>query len=298
LVISIPTRPFPGASGRRSADDVSFVLHEKSRNYHWEGAQSLSIKWMPSGEAMYRVGRGRFRVDPTAYLVVNDRQPYSIEIEAPAPVESFCVFFASSMGEDALNCHRMTHGSLLDDPCRHSEPLFYERLYAHDAAVTPLLHSLRSGCRSRTSDPCAIEEQLHQLLEALLSVHHGVQRDVERLPAVRAATRQELYRRLCQARDYMDACLAEPLSLGDVAGVALLSPHHFLRLFKELYGTTPYQYLLQRRVERARRLLLETDRSVTEISAAVGFCSLGHFSSTFRQRYGSSPAQVRREPRF
>lgn len=298
MVISIPTRPLAGSSGSYSADDLSFLLHEKSRSYHWAGAQSLSIKWMPSGEATYRVGRGRFRVDSSVYLLVNNQQPYSIEIEAPAPVESFCVFFAPSMAEDVLRSLRLTHDRLLDDPCCRTEPVFFERLYPQDTAVSPLLFSLKDECRGGPPEPGRVEEHLHQLLEALVCVHQGVQREVELLAAVRAATRQELYRRLCHARDYLDACLEEPLTLADAASVALLSPHHFLRLFKELYGTTPHQYLLQRRLERARHLLLETDRTVTEISVAVGFCSLGHFSSTFRQRYGTSPAQLRREARF
>ena len=113
------------------------------------------------------------------------------------------------------------------------------------------------------------------------------------MPAVREATRVELYRRVHVARDYMHACLHESLSLDDIAGVAALSPHHFLRTFKAVFGHTPHQYLTQKRLERAQFLLSKTDLPVTDICMDVGFESLGSFSTLFRKRIGLSPRQYR-----
>src|SRR5205823_14407191 len=69
---------------------------------------------------------------------------------------------------------------------------------------------------------------------------------------------------------------------------------HFLRLFKAAFHETPLRYLRRRRLERARRLLTQTDLPVTDICLRVGFESLGSFSTLFRRFAGASPREFRR----
>jgi AraC-like DNA-binding protein len=141
------------------------------------------------------------------------------------------------------------------------------------------------------------DEQMHHLASRLLEVNRQSRREAEGLPAARASTRAELYRRLHRARDYMEASLDAPLRLHQVASAAAMAPHHFLRAFKQTFGATPHQYLTARRMARAQQLLAVTEMPVTEIGLEVGFSSLGSFSWLFRQRTGASPEQFRRAHR-
>ena len=75
---------------------------------------------------------------------------------------------------------------------------------------------------------------------------------------------------------------------------AWVSPSYFRRSFKAAFGETPHQYLTSRRLERAKALLRAGDLSVTEVCHAVGFSSLGSFSSQFRRVVGESPSAYRR----
>ncbi|MFN8630727.1 MAG: helix-turn-helix transcriptional regulator [Chloroflexota bacterium] len=104
---------------------------------------------------------------------------------------------------------------------------------------------------------------------------------------------EDLNRRLLRARDAMDRAYAEPLDVRAVAAVAFVSPAHFSRCFRDVFGESPHHYLQRRRVERSMFLLRETDRSVTDICFDVGFTSLGTFSRTFRDIVGESPSQYR-----
>jgi AraC-like DNA-binding protein len=104
---------------------------------------------------------------------------------------------------------------------------------------------------------------------------------------------EDLNRRLLRARDSMDRAYAEPLDVRAVAAVAYISPAHFSRSFRAVFGETPHRYLQRRRVERSMFLLRETDRSVTEICFDVGFTSLGTFSRTFRAIVGETPSGYR-----
>jgi AraC-like DNA-binding protein len=109
--------------------------------------------------------------------------------------------------------------------------------------------------------------------------------------------RDGLERHLLRARDLIDARYAEPLDVPALAQRAHASPAHFSRRFKQTFGETPHQYLLTRRIERAKHLLRETDRSVTEISLDVGFQSLGSFSAKFKEIVGGNPTEYRRKMR-
>ena len=92
-----------------------------------------------------------------------------------------------------------------------------------------------------------------------------------------------------RARDFMDREFASAICVEDIARRALMSAAHFSRLFRAAYGETPYTYLMTRRVERAKALLRAGEMSVTDVCMAVGFSSLGTFSTRFTQIVGESP---------
>ena len=104
---------------------------------------------------------------------------------------------------------------------------------------------------------------------------------------------EELNRRLLRARDAMDRAYAGPLDVRAVAAVAHISPAHFSRCFRAVFGESPHRYLQRRRVERSMFLLRESDRTVTDICFDVGFGSVGTFSRTFREIVGQSPSAYR-----
>jgi AraC-like DNA-binding protein len=99
---------------------------------------------------------------------------------------------------------------------------------------------------------------------------------------------------LRRARDLADREYAAPLDLDRMAAAAGLSKYHFLRVFRATYGVTPAEYVSRRRIERAQDLLRATNLTVTEVCHAVGFTSLGSFSSRFRSVVGESPSDFQR----
>ncbi len=282
-----------------SQGDPSFILHGNSRHYYWEGTGLLSIKTFFSGQALYYTGRGYYAVNDESYLLLNHGQLYSIAIDSPTTVESFCIFFGYEFVEEVYRSLITPTERLIDMPETAGEPPihFFERTYPHDDLLSPFLFYLRDVLVSRKQEQGWLMEQFHELLKRLLSVHINVYKQVEALPAVRSTTREELYRRLYLAKDYAYALFDTPITLEDMAHVACLSPNHFLRMFKQVFHQTPYQYIINRRLEYAQKLLLQTDRSITDICFAVGFESLGSFSWLFRRRIGISPTSYRLQKR-
>jgi AraC-like DNA-binding protein len=97
---------------------------------------------------------------------------------------------------------------------------------------------------------------------------------------------------LRQSRDLIDRDYAQPLDVPAMARAALMSPAHFSRKFRVAYGETPYNYLMTRRMERAKAFLRQ-GMSVTDACIAVGCTSLGSFSSRFTEVVGETPSRYR-----
>jgi AraC-like DNA-binding protein len=101
--------------------------------------------------------------------------------------------------------------------------------------------------------------------------------------------RQYLYRRVVRAKLYIDENFAKRIDLSAVSDEACFSKFHFTRLFKEIYGRTPHQYLTQVRVERAK-LILAAGETVAKACFDVGFDSISSFTGLFKRRVGMTPA--------
>ena len=98
-----------------------------------------------------------------------------------------------------------------------------------------------------------------------------------------------LYKRIVQAKLFIDAHYAEAMDLDSISDEAYFSKFHFIRLFKQTYGKTPHQYLISVRIRQAF-LLLQSGTSVSETCFAVGFESLSSFSGLFKRSTGISPS--------
>jgi AraC family transcriptional regulator len=100
-------------------------------------------------------------------------------------------------------------------------------------------------------------------------------------------------RQLLQVLEYINEHLDRDIKLVDLAQLLGMSQFHFSHLFKQSLGIAPYQYLLQQRIERAKQLLKQTERSIMEIALECGFNSHSHLSKQFRQLTGMTPKAYR-----
>lgn len=118
-------------------------------------------------------------------------------------------------------------------------------------------------------------------------------RRTETSPPARHARERLPSHTLRRLRDFVEASLAADLDVQALAEVAGMSPAHFARAFAATAGRTPFEYVMTRRLERARQLLERTDRSALAIALEVGFKTPSHFAARFRREYGVTPRQVR-----
>ncbi|MEO1593389.1 MAG: AraC family transcriptional regulator [Cyanobacteria bacterium J06632_22] len=158
----------------------------------------------------------------------------------------------------------------------------------HDPQIEAIATMLLAELQGESFGSHLYIESLANVLAVHLLRHHTTTQPD--LPTYEGGLPQ---RQLLQVLDYIDAHLGNEITLADLAQLVGMSQFHFGRLFKQSLGLSPYQYLLQQRVERAKQLLKQTDNPVAEIALECGFNSHSHLGRKFRQLTGITPKAYR-----
>ena len=131
---------------------------------------------------------------------------------------------------------------------------------------------------------------------SLVTASHILQAEIERCSGSNGSTRGGLAAwQILRVRAYIDANLHRTIHIRDLSVVARRSPAHFSRKFKLAIGESPHAYLVRKRLERACHLMITSAASLSEIALSVGFSDQAHLCRLFRQAFGQSPANWRRE---
>lgn len=163
-------------------------------------------------------------------------------------------------------------------------------------AVDPLLEQLALAVLEAMRDERAERSGLYvdslaQMIAVRLLCGHAVGRGASSPPI----EREFAVLRFRRVVDYIEAALGSELGLDTLAEQAGMNPFYIARAFRRQFGEAPRQYMLRRRVERAKRLLIETDLPLVDVALGTGFSSQSHLSSVFRRRVGGSawrPARI------
>ncbi len=283
-----------GRSDEFRVGDCSMAVFGATTGHRWEGLSPLTIKFYGKGEGLYETHDGLHRLN-SGYLILNEGCQYRVVLDSEVPVHPYALFLAPQFAERVAAAMAETADRNLDNP--FPEPVssrrFFERIGRGDNLHRRLILFANEFDHWRT-DPLWLSEQFHDIASAMIAQCGDTWREVNAIVASRPETREEIYRRLWKARDWAHAMLDQEVTLGDMADIACMSESYFLRTFKVNFKQTPHQFVIDLRLERARSLLKETTKSVTEITEAIGFQSLGSFSWMFKKRHGVSPDAYRR----
>jgi AraC family transcriptional regulator len=172
-----------------------------------------------------------------------------------------------------------------DDPARVE---IRQRLVFQD----PLLTQIGLALQHELCAPTVAGKLYAETAAQMLAVHllrHYAQIDHPRKEETPRLTQQQVNR----VREYVQHHLDQDLSLAELAQQSGFSPFHFARLFRQMTGESPHQYVVNRRLETAQRLLKETDLPLSQIALMTGFSSQSHFTRTLTRHLGQPPRQYR-----
>ncbi len=282
-----------------SFNTSNVIINASSKNIYYpvNSGSPLTVKHVFKGEEYYINHYCKYRVKIDSFIIFNDQQKYGSYIDSEEVTESFSVFFNPNYVRDVLSSLITSDDMILKNPFypkRSTQQVnFIEKLYNRDNYIVPILEKLRTAIINKNYSESYFNEQLYFLLEGLIFINRKLYNEIEKVIAAKKSTRLEVYRRLCIAKDYIESCYNEKITLASMAKAASMCQHHLLREFRKFYKITPYQYLMEARLLNAKKLLMQRSKSVSEISTQAGFEYLSSFSEAFNRRFGLSPTAFR-----
>ena len=273
------------------------IVNAKANNIAYPAhSTSLSIKCAFGGQEIYKGKNFLYAVNDENFLVLNKGTIYNSFIASNPLVESFTIHFADCFLELFRQSRVISHETSLDNPADKTthDIQFMERLYRKDFAITPLILRVRQLVNLTEDNNIEIEEKLCEILELLIKNEISTRKEIQLIDVVKQSTKVEIYSRLYRAKDFIDSCFLEKLSLQDIASIACMNQFYFLRQFKKVFHRTPVQYLQENRLKKARQLLTYSEMSIKEVCWEVGYTDLAAFSKLFKIKSKCSPSNFRK----
>lgn len=248
----------------------------------WEEIQGLSLGIVAQGRKAVTDNGKRYVYDQFNYLVISSHLQFQSEVLEASPHEP-CLCLVLQIEPATV---RKVSTEMLERSSVASEPTAGRpetcSVSALDdellSAVLRFLRALTDDVDRRVLAPLYLQETVYRVLQ---------REQFARM--LHFAARQDAGNPVAAALTYIRAHLSEPLTVAILAEQVNLSPSAFTRTFRDITGSSPYHFVKQMRLDRARELLIERRHSVADVSATVGYTSTSHFIKEFRGRFGTTP---------
>jgi AraC family transcriptional regulator len=256
----------------------------------------LSLHAVFNGNESYTIGRRKVTVFPGNFLILNNGTSYDRAIYSDTLANTFAIYFSPKFLLDFQYGYSLPDRNLLDEPMAKSletPTTFLETIYPCKGDIKyNLLHLIDHF--NENADEFLLDDYIYH---ALLLFHRLYYKEVlyksSCLDALNAATRNELFKRLTLAKDFMLSNYSQDISLDDISQQSCLSSTHLFRTFKQIYNCTPHQYLIQIRLDNAKHMLKSTNYTLNEIVSLVGFTCPSTFIKLFKNKFQFTPGTYR-----
>ena len=251
----------------------------------WEEIQSLSLCIVAQGRKAVTVDGQSFLYDPFHYLVLASHLHFQAEVLEASIGRPFLSFvlqidpvLVRQVSSDMLE-RRTTAFRSREAGAQVVQPACVSALDSDLLGVVlRFLRAVHTATDRRVLAPLYLQELVYRVLQ---------REQYARLLALAAA--ESASNPVSAVLEYVRGHLSEPLTVADMADLVNLSPSAFAHLFRDVTGRSPYQFVKEMRLDRARELLVDGDLTVARISKDVGYASVSHFISEFRGRFGVTP---------
>lgn len=250
----------------------------------------LSAKFVVEGVEHYTVNGQRFTINSGEYVLGNLTSEGRVLIESKKQVKGICLDISERIIDEVTEVYEegfpklrqyLTTDEFLVNKYRSSNTsmgLVFEHWAKHFEQL-PQMHLGSQNELFFTAAECIVRDQLE--------LHH----QYYRLPSAKMTTKADLLRRLLESKNYITEHFAEKLVVEELARYCGISEFHYLRVFKQAFLLSPYQFVIQVRLEHSLKLLRRSI-PVGEVALTCGFADIQSFSKVFKSHFGVAPSKI------
>lgn len=284
------TAPFhsPHDFARLPANTNLCVIHELRSQQSLGGWWPTCLRTMLQGKVFARSGRLLAEVDDQSFAVTEPGAGPEFEVTLGEPSFLVTLVPAASLLRQLI------------DPAERQEaeyPVLFAARYDRESRPYWLLRQLATECfvnEAESIDDGGITERV---LAGVRSAQESFEPFIERCPGRRLHHRRELFARLQRVRSLMESNFQGDIDIDHMGAIASLSPTHFIRVYKQVFGETPHRALARSKLDQAARLLARSSRTITEIGRMLGFENRSAFARWYRKETGESASEARERMR-
>ncbi|MEI9909354.1 MAG: helix-turn-helix transcriptional regulator [Bacteroidota bacterium] len=257
--------------------------------------RSFSLKYVIDRCIYYKTGNKEHAVNAGNFLLAC-QQPYvNAYFGSKEKVKSICIDICPATVAEAFTVLTAQNSHDLDNYLAgyFKTPEFFEAVCpVNTATFGNKLNELVTAIKQGQANDHIDKEWFLDLVEKIIFHEYGNYLSLNGIRSVKLETRKEILRRLKAAKQYMDD---EYLHIDEISQAAIagnMSEFHFFRSFKQAFGNTPYQYLLNKRLELAKELIVTGNMTITDIAIHCNFPDVFTFSKAFKRRFAVAPSHI------
>jgi AraC family transcriptional regulator len=265
---------------------IKFVLKGAERYYDSEGAQYL----VKEGEFLL----GSFEQHSGACVV-----------ESSSYVEGICLYIKPELLNEVYSLLVNKEGNDPEAfPHTHlTYPGFFNNIFT--SRHTPLDARLKEIAAwfynyESMMPENMFDEYMAGVCEKIVELQFGVHKSLARLDFLKNTTRKEIMKRLLLAKSYIEDNYLNNPTLDEIAAYAGISKYHFLRNFKLAYRQSPFEFIQDKRLQHAKRVIEKRERDLKDIASLCSFSDLAAFSKSFKRKFGVPPSAIQKmaQPKY
>lgn len=251
----------------------------------------LGVKYVASGEEIYYANGKKYIVKEGEYIIGNDFTSSIVNINKKEPVQGLCIDISSQIISEVAQYHDLNGSDLKEFLL--SDQFFVNKYNAKNTSLGYTLKEINKKIISgKISNDLQENELFYSLAESIINDQRFVFDHLNKMDFKKIVTNEEVFRSVLHAKSFIEEHITDNLSLEQICLEAGISKYHFVRVFKNTFGISPYQYQKRKRLDHARLELLK-GRSVLETALLFGYADVPTFSKAFKQALGKSPSQIK-----
>jgi AraC family transcriptional regulator len=249
----------------------------------------LGIKYVASGEETYYANNKKFTVKEGEYIIGNDFTSSIVEINQKQPVQGLCIDISAEIIADVADFYDLNSANLKEFLL--SDQFFVNRYNIKNTSLGYSLVEINTSVQTGNYNNRFLQEELfYSLAESIVTDQRFIFNHLNKMDFKKNNTNEEVFRLLLKAKEILDLHAMKNLSLEEISLGVGISKYHFIRLFKSVFGISPYQYQQRKRLENAKLAIIHGD-SIFDTAIAYGYGDLATFSKAFKQAFGQSPSR-------
>jgi AraC-like DNA-binding protein len=252
----------------------------------------LGVKYVASGEEVYYANGKKYTVKEGEYIIGNDFTHSVVHIDKSVPVQGLCIDISPQIISEVALYHDVNGSDLREFLL--SDQFFVNRYNVKNTSLGYTLNDINTRIKAG-----AFRNDLHQnelfysLAESIINDQRFVFDHLSKMSFKKEVTNEEVFRAMLNAKAHMDAHIMDNLSLEELSKQIGISKYHFLRVFKNTFGISPYQYQKRMRLLQARQELM-LGHDILETAIRYGYFNVQSFTKAFKSAFGKTPGVIKK----